>query len=174
MAAALVLGVAATAGAVEIKDGYAAHGMVAAAHELASKAGVEIMKKGGNAIDAAVATALALNVVEFNANGIGGGGFTTFYSAKTKEVICIDYREQAPASATKDMFASEQAKKEEWSAYGGKSIGVPGWLAGMDYMLKNYGTMTFAQVAEPAIRYAEEGFKFVDAQKGFIEDHLEK
>ena len=120
LAAALVLGVAATAGAVEIKEGYAAHGMVAAAHELASKAGVEIMKKGGNAIDAAVATALALNVVEFNANGIGGGGFTTFYSAKTKEVVCIDYREQAPASATKDMFASEQAKKEKWSEAGGK------------------------------------------------------
>ena len=175
LAAALILGAAtAAAAAPKVEDGYAAHGMVAAAHELASKAGVEIMKKGGNAIDAAVATALALNVVEFNANGIGGGGFTTFYSAKTKEVICIDYREQAPASATKDMFASEQAKKEEWSAYGGKSIGVPGWLAGMDYMLKNYGTMTFAQVAEPAIRYAEEGFKFVDAQKGFIEDHLEQ
>ena len=173
LAAALVLGVAATAGAVEIKEGYAAHGMVAAAHELASKAGVEIMKKGGNAIDAAVATALALNVVEFNANGIGGGGFTTFYSAKTKEVICIDYREQAPASATKDMFASEQAKKEKWSEAGGKSIGVPGWLAGMTYMLKNYGTMTFAQVAEPAIRYAEEGFTFVEAQKSFIEDNLE-
>lgn len=174
LAAALVIGTAAAAGAVQLQEGYAAHGMVAAAHELASRAGVEIMQKGGNAIDAAVATALALNVVEFNANGIGGGGFTTFYSAKTKEVVCVDYRETAPASATKDMYASEQSKKEQWTAYGGKAIGVPGWLAGMDYMLRNYGTMTFAQVAEPAIRYAEEGFVIVEAQKGFIEDSLEQ
>lgn len=173
LALALVAAAACGAGAAEVKDVYAEHGMVAAAHELAAKAGVEILQKGGNAIDAAVATALALNVVEFNASGIGGGGFMTFYSEKTKDVICLDYREQAPASATKDMFASEQAKKEKWSAYGGKSVGVPGWLKGMTYALENYGTMTFAQVAEPAIRLAEEGFVTDPAQKGFIQDHFE-
>ncbi|MDY3869145.1 MAG: gamma-glutamyltransferase [Pyramidobacter sp.] len=172
-AASLVFSAAVSAGAVEVNEVYAEHGMVAAAHELASKAGVEIMQKGGNAIDAAVATALALNVVEFNASGIGGGGFTTIYSAKTKEIICLDYREQAPASATKDMFASEQAKKEKWSERGGKSIGVPGWLMGMDYALKNYGTMTFAEVAAPAIKLAEEGFTLVEAQKAFIVDNFE-
>ena len=110
LALALVAAAACGAGAAEVKDVYAEHGMVAAAHELAAKAGVEILQKGGNAIDAAVATALALNVVEFNASGIGGGGFMTFYSEKTKDVICLDYREQAPASATKDMFASRAAR----------------------------------------------------------------
>ena len=173
VAASMVLGVALSAGAVEVQEVYAEHGMVAAAHELASKAGVEIMQKGGNAIDAAVATALALNVVEFNASGIGGGGFTVIYSAEKKEIICLDYREQAPASATKDMFASEQAKKEKWSERGGKSIGVPGWLKGMEYALKTYGTMTFAEVAAPAIRLAEEGFTLVKEQKKFIVDNFD-
>ena len=88
-------------------DVYAKNGMVSAAHELASKAGLEIMKKGGNAIDAAVATALALNVVEPYNIGMGGGGFATVRFAKTGEVVFIDFRETAPASARKDMYASE-------------------------------------------------------------------
>ena len=157
----------------KVNEVYAKRGMVSAANELASKAGVEIMKKGGNAIDAAVATALALNVVEFNASGIGGGGFMTVRFAKTGETICLDYRETAPASATKDMYASEQSKKEQWSIHGGKSVGIPGWLKGMDYALKKYGTMTFAQVAAPAIRLAEEGFVLAPMQNGIITDNYD-
>lgn len=164
---------AAGAFAAEPQEVYAEHGMVSSAHELASKAGVEIMRNGGNAVDAAVATALALNVVEFNASGIGGGGFMTLRFAKTGETICLDYRETAPASATKDMFASEQAKAEHWSAYGGKSVAVPGWLKGMCFALEKYGTMSFAQVAAPAIRLAEEGFVVAPMQQGIITDNYE-
>lgn len=172
-AVGLLLMAAVCAGAAENKpeDVYAAHGMVSSAHELASKAGVEIMQKGGNAIDAAVATAMALNVVEFNASGIGGGGYMTIRFAKTGETVCLDYREQAPASATKDLFASDQAKKEKWSVEGGKAIGVPGWIKGMEYALKKYGTMTLAQVAVPAIRLAEEGFVIAPMQHGIISDY---
>ena len=156
---------------VKVNEVYATHGMVSAANELASKAGVEVMKKGGNAVDAAVATALALNVVEFNASGIGGGGFMTIRDAKTGKTICLDYRETAPASATKDMYASEQSKKDKWSIYGGKSVAVPGWLKGMTYALDKYGTMKFKDVAAPAIRLAEEGFVVAPMQNGIITDN---
>lgn len=140
------------------REVWAEHGMVSAAHKMASEAGVEIMKKGGNAVDAAVATSLALSVVEGHFTGMGGGGFMTIRDAKTGEVVFLDYREMAPAAATKDMYASEQAKKEKWKSITGKSAGVPGWTAGMFYALEHYGTMSFAEVAEPAIRMAEEGW----------------
>ena len=160
--------------AAEANEVYAPNGMVSSAHELASQAGVEILKKGGNAIDAAVAVALALNVVEPNASGLGGGGFTTIRFAKTGEVVCLDYREVAPASATKDMFASEQSQKEKWSVDGGKAVGVPGWLSGMWHMLVTYGTMNFADVAVPAIRLAEEGFELHPMQNQIIVDDFER
>lgn len=159
---------------IEPGDVYAKQGMVSSAHELASQAGVEILKRGGNAIDAAVATALVLNVVEFNASGIGGGGFTTVRFAKTGEVICLDYRETAPASSTKAMFNSDAAKKERWSIDGGKSVGIPGWMEGMWYALEKYGTMTFAEVAEPAIRLAEDGFELHPMQNEIIIDNFER
>jgi hypothetical protein len=107
--------------AADVKEVYSENGMVSSAHELASKAGVEILQKGGNAIDAAIATMLALNVVEPNASGIGGGGFSTIRFAKTGEVVELDYREVAPLSATKDMYASEASKKAKESVLGGKS-----------------------------------------------------
>jgi gamma-glutamyltranspeptidase/glutathione hydrolase len=157
-----------------VNDVFAKRGMVSSAHELASKAGVEVLQKGGNAIDAAIATALALNVVEPNASGMGGGGFMVIRFAKTGEVVELDYRETAPASSTKDMFASEKAKQEKWSQLGGKASGVPGYVLGMWNALERYGTMTWAEVAEPAIRLAEEGFTVVEMQTGIIADNLEK
>ena len=172
-AAALAALTGAAAAAPTVQDVYAKGGMVSSAHELASKAGVEILRRGGNAVDAAVATALALNVVEPNASGIGGGGFMTLRTRDGK-VVVLDYRETAPRSATKEMFASEQAKKEKWSIQGGKSVGVPGWLAGMTYALEHYGTMTFGQVAQPAIRLAEKGFRIHPMQNQIITDEFDK
>ena len=156
------------------EDIYSSKGMVSSAHELASRAGVEILQKGGNAVDAAVATFLALNVVEPNASGIGGGGFMVIRSAKTGEVIELDYREVAPRSATKDMYASAESKKAQDSIQGGKSIGVPGTVAGMFLALEKYGTMKFADVAAPAIKLAEEGFELAPMQNGIITDEYGK
>ncbi|NLL35934.1 MAG: gamma-glutamyltransferase [Fretibacterium sp.] len=156
-----------------VHDVYAENGMVSSAHELASRAGVEILQKGGNAIDAAIATQLALNVVEPNASGIGGGGFMTVRFARSGEVVELDYRETAPASATKDMYASEASKQAKESVLGGKAVGVPGVVKGIFAALEKYGTMTFAQVAEPAIRLAEEGFEVAPMQKDIISDAFE-
>ncbi len=150
-------------------DVYAKNGMVSAAHELASKAGIEIMKRGGNAIDAAAATAFALNVVEPYNIGMGGGGFVTVRFAKTGEVQYVDFREVAPASARKDMYASDQAKKEGWSARGGKSAGVPGFVAGWFFILEKYGTMPFAEVVKPALKLAEDGYVWTEGQTGTLQ-----
>ena len=175
--AAVVLAIAMTAAAAcafDVHDVYARKGMVSSAHELASQAGVEILERGGNAIDAAVATMLALNVVEPNASGIGGGGFSTIRFAKTGEVVELDYRETAPLSATKDMYASEASKQAKESVLGGKAVGVPGIVMGIFTMLDKYGSMTFAEVAEPAIRLAEEGFEVHPMQNGIIRDEFDK
>ena len=156
------------------QDAISANGMVAAAHPLAAQTGVDILKKGGNAIDAAVATAFALNAVEPNASGIGGGGFIVIRFAETGEVIVLDYREVAPAAATKDMFASEQASEEHWSVEGGKAVGVPGTLMGLKKALDDYGTMTLEEVMSPAISYMENGFEITETFSQMIEDNYEK
>ena len=119
------------------KDVFAKNGMVSAANELASKAGVEILKKGGNAVDAAVATALALNVVEFNASGIGGGGFMTIRFAKTGEVVALDYREMAPASATKDMLPQSNRRRGSGASTEEKQWLFPDGLPECTTPLKN-------------------------------------
>jgi len=155
-------------------DIIAENGMVAAAHPLAAQAGVEILKKGGNAIDAAVATAFALNAVEPNSSGLGGGGFMLVRFAKTGEIVVIDYREHAPAAATKDMFVSEQAKKEYWSKAGGKAVAVPGNLMGLTTALEKYGTMTLAEVTAPAIFYMENGFEVTETLSNMIKSNFDK
>lgn len=173
-ASAMAFCTSASAGpAFQAAETYAPHGMVAAAHPLAVQAGVEILKQGGNAVDAAAATAFALNVVEFNASGIGGGGYMTIRRASDGKTVCLNYREMAPASAARDMFASEKAQKEQWSSVGGRSVAVPGWLKGIDYALKNYGTMTLAQVTAPAVRLAEQGFELAPLQHGYIADNYD-
>ncbi len=155
-------------------DVIAKNGMVAAAHPLAAQAGVDMLKKGGNAIDAAVATAFALNCVEPFTSGIGGGGFMLIRLEKTGETIVIDYREHAPAAATKDMYASEQAKKEKWSRLGGKAVAVPGTLMGLTTALEKYGTMSLAEVMAPAISHMENGFEVTETLSGMIKTNFDK
>src|SRR6202521_4544404 len=135
-----------------------AHGMVATDEPLASQAGVEILKRGGNAVDAAVATAFVLAVVEPAAGNIGGGGFMLVRLAGGKAAF-FDYRETAPGKATRDMYIKTDGKlDEESSVIGYKSVAVPGTVAGLELVLKNYGTMKLSDVMAPAIRLAEDGF----------------
>jgi len=135
-----------------------AHGMVATDEELASKAGVEILEKGGNAVDAAVATGFALAVVEPAAGNIGGGGFMLVRLADGRTSF-LDYREVAPGKATRDMYLDANGQLiPQASTVGYRSVAVPGTVAGLTLALKTYGTMKLADVMTPAIRLAEEGF----------------
>src|SRR5215471_17423160 len=135
-----------------------AHGMVATDEPLASQVGVDILKHGGNAVDAAVATAFALAVVEPAAGNIGGGGFMLVRLADGKTTF-FDYRETAPGKATRDMYIRPDGKlDEEASVIGFRSVAVPGTVAGLALALKTHGTMKLADVMQPAIRLAEEGF----------------
>jgi gamma-glutamyltranspeptidase / glutathione hydrolase len=135
-----------------------AHGMVATDEALASQAGVEILKRGGNAVDAAVATAFALAVVEPAAGNIGGGGFMLVRLANGKASF-FDYREMAPGKATREMYIKLDGKLDEQaSVIGYRSVAVPGTVAGLALALKTHGTMKLAEVMQPAIRLADEGF----------------
>jgi gamma-glutamyltranspeptidase / glutathione hydrolase len=132
--------------------------MVVTDEELGSQAGVEILKRGGNAIDAAVATAFALAVVEPAAGNIGGGGFMLIRLSDGKTTF-LDYRETAPGKATRDMYIGKDGKlDEEASVIGYRSVAVPGTVAGLELGVKTYGSMKLADVMGPAIRLAEEGF----------------
>src|SRR5277367_1007093 len=138
---------------------HAAHGMVVSAHELASQAGVEIMREGGNAVDAAVATGFALAVVHPQAGNLGGGGFMLIRTADGTTHF-IDYREKAPAAATANLYLDAQGNViPDASVIGYKAIGVPGSLAGMVYAERKYGKLTLKQVIAPAIKLAREGFE---------------
>jgi gamma-glutamyltranspeptidase/glutathione hydrolase len=139
----------------------AQRGLVASAHALASEAGVEMLRQGGNAVDAAVATGLALSVVYPFAGNIGGGGFMLIHLADGRDVI-IDYRETAPASASRDMYLDANGKLIAGagsSTVGWRASGVPGTIAGFALALEKYGSgrLTWAQVCEPARRLAAEG-----------------
>jgi len=144
----------------------AEHGMVVSVHELASQAGVEILQKGGNAVDVAVATGLALTVVYPFAGNIGGGGFMMIHLAGAtpgaSRDIAIDYRETAPAGATRDMYVGNDGKLRQGvgsSTVGWQASGVPGSVAGFALAMQKYGSgkVTWAQVVEPARRLATEG-----------------
>jgi gamma-glutamyltranspeptidase / glutathione hydrolase len=137
---------------------HAQHAMVVSARELASRAGVEMMRTGGNAVDAAVATGFALAVVHPAAGNLGGGGFMLVRMADGRTHF-LDYREMAPAAATRDMYLDAQGNViEDASEIGYKAIGVPGSVAGMVYAEQKYGKLTLKQVMTPAIRMAREGY----------------
>lgn len=138
---------------------YGKNGMVASEQGLATQVGLDILKQGGNAIDAAVAVGFALAVVLPNAGNIGGGGFMVLHDDKTGKDVAIDFREIAPAKASRDMYLDNQG-----NVIDGKSLfthdasGVPGTVAGMEYALKKWGTMPLSKVLEPAIKLADKGF----------------
>lgn len=137
---------------------YAKHGMVSSQEAIASQIGVDILKQGGNAVDAAVAVAYALAVTLPRAGNIGGGGFMLVHLAEQNKTIAIDYRETAPAKAHKDIFLDEQGNAvDKLSREHGLAVGVPGTVMGMELALKQYGTMNMAQVIKPAIKLAKDG-----------------
>src|SRR5260370_15059603 len=140
----------------------ASHGMVSSDEPVASQAGVEILKRGGNAVDAAVATAFALAVVEPAAGNIGGGGFMLVRLANGKSTF-FDYREMAPGKATREMYIKTDGKLDnEASTVGYRSVAVPGTVAGLALALKTSGTLKLTDVMQPAIRLASDGFPITE------------
>ena len=136
----------------------AENGMVVSTSSYASKVGVEILKKGGNAVDAAVAVGFALAVTYPTAGNLGGGGFMVIHLANGKNTT-IDFREKAPISAFKEMYLNEDGEfVPELSQQGATSAGVPGSVAGLIYALENYGTLSLAEVIQPAIDLAKDGW----------------
>jgi gamma-glutamyltranspeptidase / glutathione hydrolase len=142
----------------------ASKGMVASAHTLASQAGLQVLKDGGNAIDAAVAAAFAIGVAEPNDSGIGGEGMILIYRADTKRAVAIDYRSAAPATAS---FPSRIP------AAGYAGVAVPGAVAGLSLALQQYGTMKLDRVMAPAIKLAQEGFAISPTLAGEIADNFD-
>ncbi len=153
---------------VYAQDVTARQGIVASAQPVASLAGLEILKKGGNAVDAAVATAFALGVVEPNASGIGGGGFMLIGMAEGSGVVTIDFREIAPAAADSTRYYRSAGSFDSLTNRGPLSIGVPGVVAGLSLALEKYGTMTLSEVLAPAIGYARHGFEVSENFAGMI------
>lgn len=135
-------------------------GVVSVSHPAAAAAGARMLAAGGNAIDAAAAVQFALNVVEPQSSGIGGGGFMMVYLAKTGETFVVDSRERAPANARADMFAPDGlAMSFPLASTSGVAVGVPGTLRGVDTALTRWGTKKLADTLVPAIELAERGFR---------------
>ncbi len=136
----------------------AAHAMVASAHPLATEAGVEVLRAGGNAADAAVTVAFVLSVVEPFSSGLGGGGFTLYFDPEKRQAFALDGRETAPAALTEALFHPGGRYDPELSRSSGLAVGVPGLVAEMAALHKRFGTRPWATLVEPARRLAAEGF----------------
>jgi gamma-glutamyltranspeptidase / glutathione hydrolase len=142
------------------KQAFGEKGMVVAAHPLAAEAGLAVLKKGGNAVDAAVAVQLMLAVVYPQAGNLGGGGFMVYRSADGKEIATLDYREKAPAKATRDMYLDSAGQVvAERSQKGRLAAGVPGSVAGMWASHQKYGKLKWQDLVAPAVAVAKNGFK---------------
>ena len=154
---------------------HAPHGMVVSAHELASQAGVDIMRAGGNAIDAAVATGFALAVVHPAAGNIGGGGFMLVRMADGK-LHFVDFREKAPAAATATMYLDTHGDVTDDPWLGYRAIGVPGSVAGLVYGQTRFGKLSLAQVMAPAIKLARDGYalSWQEARDMRVDKYLSK
>ncbi len=158
------------------RDAKGLHGMVAAATPEAARVGLDILKQGGNAVDAAVAVGFALGVLEPNASGLGGGGFMLIRFAKTGELIFLDFREKAPMKASAAMYALDAKGKPKESAnkVGALAVAVPGEVAGLLTALEKYGTLDRRTVMQPAITHAEKGIRVSDVLSGLIMQNYDK
>lgn len=153
------------------------NGVVAAAKPETSQIGVDILKAGGNAVDAAVAVGFAQGVLEPNANGVGGGGFMIIKMADMKEAVVVDFREMAPAAAHDKMYLGADGKVIPKSTYeGGLSVGVPGDVKGLLYALENFGSgkLSRTQIIQPAVDWAEKGIPVTVNLASIIKDNFEK
>jgi gamma-glutamyltranspeptidase/glutathione hydrolase len=153
----------------------APHGMVASTERVASQIGVDVLKRGGNAVDAAVAVAFALAVLYPQAGNLGGGGFMMIRRSDGA-ATAIDYRETAPAAATREMFVGPDGqliKDEESSTLGYRASGTPGTVAGLAFALKKYGSgkLTWAELIEPARKLAAEGFPLSHRTADLLQDN---
>jgi gamma-glutamyltranspeptidase/glutathione hydrolase len=132
---------------------------IATSHYLATEAGHEILAKGGNAFDAAVAISAVLSVVEPQSSGIGGGGFYLLHRQRDGKQVMVDAREEAPGRAHRDMYLDENGEVvRDWLLNGPRAAGIPGIPAGMEHLSKNYGRLPLSEALAPAIRIAEQGF----------------
>jgi gamma-glutamyltranspeptidase/glutathione hydrolase len=135
-------------------------GMAVSAHPLASAAGLAVLQQGGNAVDAAAATALAISVVEPFSAGIGGGGFLLLRRAETGTVQALDFRERAPRRAARDMYLDKQGKMRQRASLDGHlAAGIPGTVAGLYTVHREYGKLPWAQVVAPAIAWLKMAFR---------------
>ena len=157
---------------------YGENGMIATEEAEASRIGLEVLRSGGNAVDAAATVAFALAVTLPRAGNIGGGGFMLVHDAEAGETVAIDYREKAGGRAHRDMFLDAAGEADpEKSRYSGLAVGVPGTVAGMALALERYGTISLADALEPAIELAEQGITvsadLADSLKG-MQDRLQR
>ncbi|KLN55108.1 gamma-glutamyltransferase [Variovorax paradoxus] len=158
VAAALLLAGASASNAASQAPVAAEHGMVVSAQHLATKVGVDVLKRGGNAVDAAVAVGYALAVVYPAAGNLGGGGFMTVQLADGRKTF-LDFREKAPLAATANMYLDKDGNViKGLSTNGHLAVGVPGTVSGMEYAREKYGTMKRDQLIAPSIQLAEKGF----------------
>ena len=151
----------------------AEHGLVVAQERLAAQVGADILRQGGNAVDAAVATGFALAVTYPRAGNIGGGGFMVIHSTARNEAVAIDYRETAPAAITRDIFLGPDGKPDtDKSRNSALGIGVPGTVAGLAVALEKYGSgrFTLAQILKPSIELARDGFVVADDMADTLPD----
>lgn len=149
------------------------NGAVATVHPLATQAGVDALKAGGNAIDAAIATALTLGVVDGQNSGIGGGCFITLHLADGR-LLAIDGRETAPAAATRDMYLRDGHAVPALSQHGALSVGVPGQLAALAYISTNFGRLPMSRHLAAAARLAEDGFEVTRSYEGRLSGALKE
>jgi gamma-glutamyltranspeptidase/glutathione hydrolase len=147
---------------------HAAHAMVVAENDDAARAGVEILRAGGDAVDAACATALAVGVTNAASCGIGGGGFMLIYIAKERQFYALDYRECAPLKASPDMYMRDGHPDEALARDGFLAVATPGEIAGIDAALRRFGKLKFQAVAAPAVRLARDGFVVTPHMAGEI------